>query len=253
MLNPVVSVIIPCRNYGRYLREALDSVLDQSLGDLEVLLFNDDSTDETDQVARSFSRDRRVKYVHQTRQGLARTRNFGLTQATGRYIQFLDADDVLLPEKLATQSQHLDRDVEAAATYAPHLTIDASRRTIEEPIPWRQISEVDPVRDLVTRWDRDLHIPPVCFLFRREHLGGIRFDPALPTHEEWHFYLQLLIQGGQFRATVEPLALYRRHAGSLSTDSARMEAGRRQVLEEVTRWGGRAAEYASQQLRAMCV
>jgi glycosyltransferase involved in cell wall biosynthesis len=238
MNDPRVSVIVPCRNYGRFLAEALDSVLGQSIRDVEILLFNDGSTDETDGVARRYARDGRVTYIPQRRRGLAVTRNAGLRLARGRYVQFLDADDALHPDKLARQVTVLEADPTLAATYCPHLAIDAAGRQISDPIPWRPISTEAPAHDLLVQWERDLHIPPVCFLFRRAALEGLSFDESLPTHEEWDLYLRLAARGGRLHATSEPLASYRLHAGSLSTDAPRMSIGRRRVLEKVARWDG---------------
>src|SRR5207247_11020691 len=100
MSKPRVSVIIPCRNYGRFLPDALDSALAQTIGDVEILLFNDESTDDTDRVARRYAHDARVTYIPQARRGLAGTRNEGLRRARGRYVQFLAADDLLHPDTL---------------------------------------------------------------------------------------------------------------------------------------------------------
>jgi len=248
MSRPVVSVIIPCRNYGRFLAETLESALSQTLQDIEILLFNDDSTDDTDQVARAYSSDRRITYIRQARLGLSRTRNNGIKRAGGRYIQLLDADDVLYPEKLELQSRLLDGAPDTAATYGPHIAIDESGRVIDDPIPWRPIAAENPLEDLISRWDHDLHIPPVCFMFRRVDLGGLQFDESVPTHEEWDFYIELLARGHRFFATSEPLAAYRRHSGSLSTDVPRMEDGRRLVLEKFVRRGGPAGAYARRRL-----
>ena len=236
MSNPRVSVIIPCRNYGRFLPAALDSVFAQTIREVEILLFNDESTDETDRLARRYAHDARVTYIPQARRGLAGTRNEGLRRVRGTYVQFLDADDALHPEKFVRQAGLLDDDPTLAATYCPYTTIDEDGRRIREPIPWRPISAEAPARDLLVHWERDLHIPPVCFLFRRAALDGLSFDESLPTHEEWDFYLRLVAKGGRLHATPEPLACYRRHAGSLSTDAPGMDVGRQRVLEKAARW-----------------
>jgi glycosyltransferase involved in cell wall biosynthesis len=244
MSPPDVTVIIPCRNYGRFLADALESALSTLTLNVEILLFNDESTDDTDRVARRYAEDERIRYVRQRQRGLAGTRNIGLRRARGRYVQFLDADDILHPEKLVRQVRLLDDDMTIAATYAPHITVDAAGRRIDEPVPWRPLSTDDPLHDLLTNWDRTLHLPPLGFLFRRAHLDGLTFDESLPTHEEWDFYLRLLARGARLQPSAEPLAFYRRHAGSLSTDLRKMTAGRRMVLEKVAGWGGVVGDIA---------
>ncbi|MFC7670076.1 glycosyltransferase family 2 protein [Hymenobacter humi] len=100
----LVSIIIPCYNYGWLLAETLDSVLAQTYQQWECIIIDDGSTDTTRVVATSYqARDSRFRYVYQPNGGLSAARNHGLQAATGEYIQFLDADDLLLPQKLELQ------------------------------------------------------------------------------------------------------------------------------------------------------
>ncbi|HMI26603.1 MAG TPA: glycosyltransferase family 2 protein, partial [Streptosporangiaceae bacterium] len=91
-----LSVIVPFYNVEGYLQEALESAARQSLRDLEVIMIDDGSTDDSAQIAKSFaSRDSRFQLFQQENQRQGPARNFGVRQATGDYIAFLDADDVL--------------------------------------------------------------------------------------------------------------------------------------------------------------
>jgi len=100
----MVSVIIPCFNQGRYLPEALESVIRQTWADWECIVVNDGSTDDTREVALRFTRrDPRIRYLEKRNGGLSDARNHGLDAARGDLIQFLDADDALLPRKLEAQ------------------------------------------------------------------------------------------------------------------------------------------------------
>ncbi len=91
---PLVSVIIPVYNRGRYLEEAMASVLSQTLESLELIIVNDGSTDDSAEVAHRFvAKDPRVKYYEQENKGVSAARNRGLAEASGRYIYFLDSDD----------------------------------------------------------------------------------------------------------------------------------------------------------------
>lgn len=95
MASPLVSVIIPCYNQGRYLAEAIDSACGQSYPNAEVIVVDDGSTDETREVARRYPD---VTYVHHRNAGTAEARNLGLKTSRGEYVIFLDADDRLLPD-----------------------------------------------------------------------------------------------------------------------------------------------------------
>lgn len=99
-----VSVIVPSYNYGHLISETLDSVLSQTYKDWECIIVDDGSTDNTRQVVEKYlKRDGRFKYIHQKNKGLAGARNSGILNASGEYIQLLDADDLLHPEKIRLQ------------------------------------------------------------------------------------------------------------------------------------------------------
>ena len=111
-MNPLVSVVIPVFNGERFLREAVQSVLDQQYAPLEIIIVDDGSTDGTATVAQSLPET--VRYLHQTNQGPAAARNRGIEHARGGLIAFADADDLWPPEKLELQLPWLieDRGVE---------------------------------------------------------------------------------------------------------------------------------------------
>lgn len=102
MEEPKVSIIVPVYNCGRYLAETLRNVLDQTWANIEIIVVDDGSTDDSGEVARAFMPEG-VKIITTTNRGAAHARNVGLKQATGRFIQFLDGDDLLAPDKISIQ------------------------------------------------------------------------------------------------------------------------------------------------------
>jgi glycosyltransferase involved in cell wall biosynthesis len=94
-MNSLVSIIIPCYNGENYIAQTIQSVLNQSYRNFEIIFINDGSTDSSEQIIASYLNDVRVKYYYQLNQGVSFSRNYGLTQAKGEYILFLDADDIL--------------------------------------------------------------------------------------------------------------------------------------------------------------
>jgi glycosyltransferase involved in cell wall biosynthesis len=112
---PRVSVVIPTYNCAPWLRESLDSVLAQTVGDLEVVVVDDGSTDETSTILESYSP--RVEVVRGDHGGLSAARNLGLTRARGEWIAFHDADDVALPDRLEFQLDFLHRHPECDAAF----------------------------------------------------------------------------------------------------------------------------------------
>ena len=102
---PLVSVIIPTYNYGRYLGKALASCRDQTYKGLEIIVVDDGSTDDTRGVVERFGPD--VVYIFQENQGVSRARNTGLAVGRGELLTFLDADDYLLPDSIAARVEIL--------------------------------------------------------------------------------------------------------------------------------------------------
>ena len=103
--NPLVSVIIPCFNYGRYLQEAIQSVLNQSYPNIEVIVVDDGSTDNTASIASAY--ESKINYVYQENQGIGGARNTGIRHANGSFVSFLDADDIWIDNKLRLQVDYL--------------------------------------------------------------------------------------------------------------------------------------------------
>ncbi len=102
-----VSIIIPCYNVEKYIGEALQSALDQTYSNIEILVINDGSTDDSVQVASQFD-DPRIRIVTQVNRGLNGARNTGINESTGEYFGFLDADDLWHPSKVAEHVAHLN-------------------------------------------------------------------------------------------------------------------------------------------------
>lgn len=113
---PAVSVVIPAYNSAPFLRETIESVLGQTYSNLEIIVIDDGSTDDTERVMQTFGS--RVSYVKQENQGVSAARNHGIKLARARYVAFLDSDDLWVPQKLAEQIPLLDEDPEIGLVYS---------------------------------------------------------------------------------------------------------------------------------------
>jgi glycosyltransferase involved in cell wall biosynthesis len=108
--DTLVSIIVPCYNYGYFLPETLDSILAQSYTKWECIIVDDGSTDNTKDVATTYLiTDQRFRYIYQNNRGLSAARNTGIKLSKGSYIQFLDADDLLQEKKLESQICFLEQ------------------------------------------------------------------------------------------------------------------------------------------------
>ena len=113
-MPPRVSVLIPCYNAGAYLAQAIESVLDQTYQDFEIIVVDDGSTDDTAGVAGAFSR---VRYVYHAHSGIPVTRNLAVSHAKGEFITFLDADDLWDETKLEKQVAYMDSHPDCQLVY----------------------------------------------------------------------------------------------------------------------------------------
>lgn len=105
--SPLVSVVLPVYNGEKYLRDSIESILDQSYSNLELVAINDGSGDGSGAIIKSF-KDERIRYFEQDNQGVAKTLNRGIMLARGKYIARMDADDVSMPQRLQKQVSFLE-------------------------------------------------------------------------------------------------------------------------------------------------
>jgi glycosyltransferase involved in cell wall biosynthesis len=204
---PLVSVIVPCYDLGRYLDEAIASVLAQTFQHFEILVVDDGSTDpETRSLLADYRRPK-TRVIRTSHAGLADARNTGIAQAAGRYLCALDADDRLLPSFLEKTTRVLEADPSIAFASAWLRTFG------EEAWEWR------PERcDLPTLLWEDTVL--TAALVRRAAVvaaGG--YDTAMPVQgdEDWDLWLTLVERGQRGIILPEVLFEYRRRAGSMST------------------------------------
>jgi glycosyltransferase involved in cell wall biosynthesis len=134
-MNPTVSVIVAAYNYDRYLGGALESVLNQTCRNLEVIVVDDGSTDRTAEVVRRYLRDPRVRYYRTDHVGQPKAKNTGIRLARAPLVAFLDADDLWLPAKLERQLALFRRDRVLGVAYTRRLVIDGQGREVEYEHP----------------------------------------------------------------------------------------------------------------------
>lgn len=183
---PLVSVVIPTYNRASTVRAAIDSVLSQTWRNLELLVVDDASTDDTAPMLAAFS-DPRLRYLPQERNGgVARARNRGIAEARGRYVAFLDSDDTWMPEKLARQVALLEASPEYVGLVNTGTLNDHGDRT--------EIVEAT-ARGFVfdgMLYANLLHGGASAVLVRAsvfDAVGG--FDPSLPAIEDYEFWIRV--------------------------------------------------------------
>lgn len=180
-----ISVLIPCYNHGRYLAEAIQSALDQDYPDLEVIVLDDGSTDETAQVAAAFGS--RIAFHRQLNRGESVTKNRLMAMASGEYIYLLDADDVLLPGALRRLAHYLDTHPDDGAVYSDCYYCDAQLNITGRMSDGR---ESDPSGDILPYLLLHARICGTLFRAAAIRRHGLSFDQSILVSADWEFIIQ---------------------------------------------------------------
>lgn len=208
-----VSVIVPSYNYGHLISETLDSVLSQTYQDWECIIVDDGSTDNTRQVVEKYVKPNgRFKYLHQKNKGLAGARNTGILNASGEYIQLLDADDLLHPEKIRFQ---LDFCLNQKSLISYCETVQVSDNVTNQWIDY--IGPVDDMLDRLYNFWLPYPISVHSLLIKRtifEQYGG--FDETLKAAEDRFFLCKLALANVKFDYCPFVGAYRRKHKGNMA-------------------------------------
>ena len=225
-MDIIISVIVPCYNQAQYLEETLKSVYSQSYSNWECIIVNDGSIDKTNEIAKKWcDLDSRFNYYSKINGGLSSARNFGLDRAKGRYIQFLDSDDLIKPEKFKEQLRDLNESQISISNY--FAFIDGSN----DKAPYRYLtpflSENCFKKEIISDWEYKKSIPCHSVIFEKQiiDLNGLRFNEDLPNHEDWVFWVKLFYFSKSIKNNFKELALYRIQNKSMSTDFKLMKQG----------------------------
>lgn len=238
-MKPEVSVIIPCYNQAAYLPEAVASVAAQTVESWECIIVNDGSTDETSAVASDLcTRDPRIRCIDQANSGVSRARNRALDSARGRFVQFLDADDLILPEKLELQLGRLSEASGPALSHCDYYYCPADDTTAELPHLYRSPAFNDAGRalqEMAFRWQTELSIPIHSFLFDSAFFSehGIRFDESMENNEDWDCWMHILSLRPSVFYVDRRLAVYRCHTLARTQDFRVMRRG---YIRAIRKW-----------------
>jgi glycosyltransferase involved in cell wall biosynthesis len=221
--TPSVSVIIPCFNQGKYLLNALESIWVQKYPNIEVLVIDDGSTDNTKSIVDELVE---VKYIYQRNKGLSAARNTGVRHSKGEFLVFLDADDWLLADSIKTNISYLVWNSNLAFVSGAHekVYVDCNKT-------------VDVVKQISA--DHYLHI--LCgnyigmiatVMFRRWVFGHVLYNETLKACEDYDLYLQIIKRFPVFHHS-HKIAAYRIHQTNLSGNIPLMLSSALSVLKNV--------------------
>jgi glycosyltransferase involved in cell wall biosynthesis len=207
---PEISVVMPVYNAEKYLNEAIDSVLNQTYSNFELIILNDKSTDSSKAIIESYlAKDSRIVFIDkETNVGPANLRNEGFDLARGTYIALLDADDIAKPTRFEKQIAVLKNNPEigVCGTWFTTFGDKEKSKVIQHPEKHNQIK----VNFLI-----DCTIGNSTAFFRKNILGDIRYDKEYVPVEDYHLWSRLIVKT-QFYIIQESLVDYRIHDSNIS-------------------------------------
>lgn len=233
---PLVTVYITNHNYGRFIEQAIQSVLNQTLRDFELIIIDDGSTDKSREIIERYAEHEKVITIFQQNRGLNVTNNIALRAACGRYIMRLDADDYLDENALMVLAGVLERNPDVGLVFPDYFLVDEDG-AILEVVRRHDFEEV-------TLLDQPAH--GACTLIRREcllELGG--YDESFRSQDGYDLWIRF-IQRYRVQNVNVPLFYYRQHRQSLTRNEEHILATRARILKK-------QAQRNSQHLSAIAI
>jgi len=224
---PTISVIIPVYNGEKTIKQTVESVLNQTFKDFELLIINDGSQDATLEIIQAIN-DERIQVFSYQNSGVSASRNRALTKAKGEFISFIDADDLWTPNKLELQFKALQDNPQAAVAYSWSDWIDESGQFLRSgghiTVNGKAYEKLL-LRDFIESGSNPL--------IRKQALDEVGcFEQSVTPAEDWDMWLRLAARY-EFVTVEVPQIFYRISPNSASFNIVKMEAGSLKVIERV--------------------
>jgi len=213
MQSPSVSVIIPVFNGADFLQPAIDSVLQQTLTDFELLIINDGSTDESEQLILSYT-DARIRYIsNESNKGLVYTLNKGIELCATGLIARMDSDDICLPERLAKQKAFLQSHTQTAVVAGFIDFIDEHNKPGGS---WNTDRETISAKEIKRKMAKENCIAHPSVMMRKDIIQQYLYKENQKNIEDYDLWLRLLSDGHTIEKIPEVLLQYRLHSQSVT-------------------------------------
>lgn len=228
---PTVSILIPTFNCGQYISHAIESALNQSYQDVEIILVDDGSTDNTRELLKEYIKEGACKYIYQSNQGVAEARNATLRAARGEYVAFLDADDFWEPDKLELQMNFLAERPDVALLHGNIRIVDAGKnQTIFDSLPINRRHKCDHIFGELYLGN---FINTSTVVIKRECLDRIGcFDTNLIQAEDYDLWMRV---AAEFKCGFQDVVMgtYRVHRTNTSKNSNQVIKHELKVLHKM--------------------
>ena len=226
-MSDKVSIILPVYNVERYLPQCIQSIIEQTFSEIEIILVDDGSTDRSPLICDTFAeRDDRIKVIHQTNGGAAKARNTGMDNSTGDYIMFIDSDDWIeknTVKELLTLLKTSQCDIVMCQFIDEYVNGNEKHNYIDKE---GVFSNVDIARKMLMRWE---YLISCCKLYRREVLENVRWVEGHCIDDEFFTY-KAIINANRIRLCRNYLYHYRqRKSSAMGNEKKKFERLRDQI------------------------
>jgi len=185
-----ISVIIPAYNYGQYIKRSIDSVLDQTVQPFELIIIDDGSTDNTEEIIlKNYNDNDKVKYFRKKNGGPASARNMGIAKALGDFVLLLDADDKLERNAIELLTEKIEKFPHADMVIGGSFAVNSSRQKRYNPAPLLKEKKIDNFKAFLNKKI------PIChgkFMARKNKLDRIKYPEHLRNTEDLSVYAHLI-------------------------------------------------------------
>ncbi len=198
----LVSIIIPNYNKGKYIKEAIDSALNQTYKNIEVIVVDDGSTDESIEIIKSYGKKIKAYFLPHKNANVAR--NYGFKKSRGEYIQFLDSDDIISKDKIEKQVEVFKKEeIDIVLCHWRHFNDDGSMEDI------RKIPEYLKNRELLKWILKGNWFSPCAPLYKRKFISDLSWDESLRRAQDSDFHFKVALKEPKIKTIKEVLAYYR--------------------------------------------
>lgn len=208
--NPLVSVLMPAFNSELYVAQAIESILNQTYRNIELIIFDDGSSDKTREIIEGYHDPRIIRILSDTNHGVVRARNAMIDRATGKYIALMDADDIADRARIQKQLESLERD-DCDVCGSAQWVLDEATHQIKKS------------KDKFTDADLRALLTVYCCLCnstvmaRAEIFKRFKYDSSILTSEDYYLWVQMAAAGYRFLNLKERLITYRRYPSQTSS------------------------------------
>ncbi|MGG0720047.1 glycosyltransferase [Robertmurraya massiliosenegalensis] len=225
----MISIVLPVYNSDKYIRHSIESVINQSYIDWELIVIDDGSIDQTGSIIQEYNSDR-IHYHYQSNQGPSAARNKGISLAKGEYIAFIDADDIYRPNKLYEQVRFLENHPEIQIVYCDAQVVNKDLKPINV---LRTEGLYDNKEDFFAQllFRQILPLPPAIML-KRECLQEIKYNEKLVHAEDYDLTIQLA-RKFRFGYLPESLYIYRRHEDNLTNGHEKQVQAEMKIVKSI--------------------